>query len=1243
MAAFPSVPGGAVPGSLTPADPGLIAPAVPAVAQSWSGSAVPSTLTELIPGAIAPPANHGVSVPVAMPAGDWAVAIVAWRQPSGAPAADLASVADDAHSWWEPLGAPLATSDAQGVTRITAWFCPRSRASTVVQASPTGFVTALAMIVLDVTGMSDWIGQVQPVLAFANQASALSMSSQAPPSSAFMVAAAASDLLTAGGASEVTGPGAGWTGVPVLTAANLTDHTGDIALNVAWQVTAAGTAANWAASPDLQDFSGVICGLLASPPPLAQPNPNWPVVVSEAAPGGGQYTLAGQLSWVPLAAPVTALAFTQGRQYELDRLAAGSGSLTLDNPQGLIMPPAFAGSAGIDSGTPVRQRWYWPGGAWQQSWQPDGVTAGPGISQNFGGGGFAAPGVTYAKAAWLGSSAAYAPGQQLLLNFYDGSLRLLATFASAPVTGPASRLALVQGTAPPGTVIGNVQATAPGVPPGSTVFYASAGPAQPGPLVTGVPLPGSWAPFGGASASALAAWAPDNRGAPNPTPWYVPFSGFIERMPQQWGDLPRNVTDAAIVDSFASLIENMQPILPAEILEDMKSGPGWYWPCTDLPGSSAAANLAPGNNNPLFVTQSKYGATLGTQAFGSNGGAIAGAQGTFLVSPQFRISSEGGMWGQAYAAVPPNDNFQGWSLVAADAKFPAPAGGITTELWFQVTTPFNIQANVPRSVILSVQSPGPARVGWSLVITATDGFLKMNTSGTNAKTGPYTTVSAVNYLTGTPPLVYVAVTWTDTTWTAYVNGTFAATGTWAKPVTSWAYLSLNGLAGTPLLGSLFGDDDTIFELSSWSGSVGQVAVYPRVLSQLRIWTHFQAGSAGMSGEPAGHRIERLLLAGTDAVLRRMIMYDDAPGAPFADDVASCADIAGNPVGSAVGNIAASVPPGTLIVTPGNEIFLLAKHAAFGQPSRWILGEAEAAGEVPYQPDAVIAYDPARVFNNVQLTQLDTGDAVTSGVPAITQASTQQYGAVTLNATGYLKADSTSKLNAGPSLLDLANWIATTNRAPVLRGEVITVSAAAQPSAWPVVLGAACGDMVTLNARPPGFPSAPGAPAISIPGRISQTRRALASNLEATTGNIELIIDSAPEQAVLTCDDPVLGQLNGKNLLAWLRGGGEACRCPTRPRCTSRPRRRTPWASRSRHRCCAPTCPARCRSWRTRRSSSGRTPSAPCPRAWLTTPTRSSRWTPTSPTRTTGTPPRRSSTPPTSSRSPGTTCARARCR
>lgn len=595
-------------------------------------------------------------------------------------------------------------------------------------------------------------------------------------------------------------------------------------------------------------------------------------------------------------------------------------------------------------------------------------------------------------------------------------------------------------------------------------------------------------------------------------PYGVPFSGYCQKWPQQWdAATQRGHVSVATVDAWNYANGNLQPALLQETLLD---SPYAVWPCTDIPGASIATNAARGNQTPLNVVRSKYGAGAATEGFGANSSAILGAQGTLILTASQRTQSQSGMWGQqvdssmGYA--------QGYSLITTDAGFPRLSGnGVTVEGWFQYTG--NISSQV-RAQILSITNTA-----------GTSGFyIQGNTPGAALQ---YTYTTAAGVTPGGAPFtipasadnqanpVYLVVELTNTAVNIWVNGNLEVTDTFSGALLSkWTRLAFSD-AFTKKVNIVI----TTVLYTTYSGSTGFAAVYNGPLPQGRISTHWLAGKFGLAGEPAASRIERLL-QGSLYGGRRVIMQET--GAAITP-MASCQDTSGQPASASVTNIAQSTVPGYLVVTPAGELLYRAKQYVYNQPIKWRLGDRPDLGEIPYASDFLIDYDPTRTVNDVQITQLDNQDVVLPATVINQAASQAQYGDNTYWATGYCQNDFLSPLTAGPGCLDLANWIATTNIKPLLRPATVTVDASSFNNAWPLFMQGCCGDMVTVTRRVPTSGLT-----YTFTGRISQTERSLTSTPGATEGTITMTIDPVPEISVLSAGDATHGKLDGTNILAW---------------------------------------------------------------------------------------------------------------
>jgi hypothetical protein len=486
-----------------------------------------------------------------------------------------------------------------------------------------------------------------------------------------------------------------------------------------------------------------------------------------------------------------------------------------------------------------------------------------------------------------------------------------------------------------------------------------------------------------------------------------------------------------------------------------------------------------------------------------------------------REQTQAGMWGLTQPSA--NFSLKGYSLTCRDPDFPNIANGVTVEFWFQVIAPFN---DIGAGNLLSLQHTSGAvlNIGVNGAGAANQGQLYLGDPHGNT-----TLLSSVNYMTGTPPVTHVALTFTRTTWTAYIDGLRSASGSWAtEPPSLFRVLAANGWAGTPDMAAFATSGSLLF----FSGYMGHIAVFSRILSPERIMTHYQAGQAGMAGDSANDRIERLLQAAPYPG-RRVILQD--PGV-LSTPCSSCQDIASQPASTSIQNVIACNVPGTLVISPPGAITWLSRAWVWSQPVKWVLGEDTGSGEIPYLGDVAIGYDPLRVVNDVQLTQLDNQDIVTPQDQVATEdaASQLQYGDQPYWVTGYLDNDLLSPQTAGPGLLDLANWIGGVNAKPGERVQAVTVEASTSTSAttgaaWTFLMTVSPGDMITVNRRPI---TAPGL-LISVTGRVSQVTRTISCNAaDGVKATAVLLVDIAAEQTPLTADDPVKGLLNGQNVQAW---------------------------------------------------------------------------------------------------------------
>jgi hypothetical protein len=375
-----------------------------------------------------------------------------------------------------------------------------------------------------------------------------------------------------------------------------------------------------------------------------------------------------------------------------------------------------------------------------------------------------------------------------------------------------------------------------------------------------------------------------------------------------------------------------------------------------------------------------------------------------------------------------------------------------------------------------------------------------------------TNVNSNNWLGGA--LSHFALLITATTWQVIIDGgAFAgASGTCNLP-SSIQWLSCMGAADRYATGQMM------------CGDACQVAVFPALLTADQVTQIALAGyPLAIDGEfgtegPAS-RIERLAAyggwAGPRAIstqsrtgMAGITDIQGTAGSVAADGVVTAAT--GQQANQAVTNIVTS--DGGWMYADGNGVLCyLSRGDVYGLGPAWLLGEH--AGEYPYSIDAVLGYDKQLLYNQAQLTQsTGTGTPVTSSnVPSETQ-----HGVATYTQTVY--QDDIGVVG------DMANWIVNTRSTPAERAESLTVNAANNAANWPFVLGVEPAQPVQV-ARRPILASGP----TVVQAIVAQVKRSI--DFAAGTATVTIVTDAFPEGTVLTAGDPVLGLLNGENLLGW---------------------------------------------------------------------------------------------------------------
>jgi glycosyl hydrolase family 12/concanavalin A-like lectin/glucanase superfamily protein len=289
-------------------------------------------------------------------AGNWVIAVWAIRQIAGQPAV-TAAIGDDAHNYWEPLGAPNGTTPPGAPVRCGIWAARSPRqAATVFMSRGGGTAAAACLLVFEVSGLSPWETLTGIVAGELGGVNTISLSLPAAGASALVVSACTADVFTA----PLSIGGSGWSALTPASVDDAFDNLSDLTLAVSWKVTPAPVAAPWSIAGPPADLAALAAVILVVGVPPAPAAPDWPMIQFQAAFGGGALTPWDELTWTDLSARYQGMTTQRGKQYELDTVQAGTVTFTLSNNDAHLTP-GYAGSPyPVQVYTPVRVLVTWP-------------------------------------------------------------------------------------------------------------------------------------------------------------------------------------------------------------------------------------------------------------------------------------------------------------------------------------------------------------------------------------------------------------------------------------------------------------------------------------------------------------------------------------------------------------------------------------------------------------------------------------------------------------------------------------------------------------------------------------------------------------------------------------------------------------------------------------------------------------------------------------------------------------------
>ena len=1050
-----------------------------AVVNSWSRTAT-SPSGFFIP----PPAGQSLIVPVANTGntGNWLIAICGWQTP--VTFGSTVAVGDDGHNRWEPLGAPGGTTSASGVTRCSIWAAPTPGLATNVFVAPNAYCQALGCLVVEMSGLPPWLDVSGTVTAYANAATALgALALTAPLAPTLVLTAAASDLNTA----TVSLAAGGWTALTAVAGTNGADHTADIAITSAYQVTSGATTASFTSSAPL-DLSGVCVAVLVNPPAPMVPSQTWPLTQFQAGFGSGVQTPWDQITWTDLTGRFRGMTTQHGKQYELDSIQAGTNNFTLSNNDGALTPGNSASPyyPGVTVYTPVRLLVTWP--------PPPAANAKTYVVTR----GFMERWPQVLSGGRYQSSAAVATDvwatlTPLLRTVARAEILLDQPFAYWPlsdVAGSASAANLAPANQNPLTVVQSKYGAGAG-----TYSFGN----TPSNLLAGDPSTTVWAQTGLTSGQVLDGYSLvyTDSGLP-------PISGGVTV--EGWFQVALAASQPASTNGWSLIAIKNGAIPMCRVWLDQTTGniKVTVWDKLTHASTTTIVNTNDWANQTFFhvallLTQTTWQVIV-------DGGAFTGASGTCNLGTTWAFADFCGEADRLYSGNMFNGQVYGLAIfprLLPNSRIVSHYYLGTSGLIFSSANGFGELAGARIERILADSSClQPRTIGATVDYVQAALDIQGQAAGQNV-VNMAESESGLLYVDGPGYLRYLprrAGYNLPSLWTAGER------------------------AGSPL------NTDPSFAgtLGPWTATGGtatltQAQVYGSPYSALLTPSGVAANSyledAPAAVTAGGSYIASAFVWSPTGYASVTIGFDwyQAGGGFLSTSTATIAVAAGT-----------WTPVTTTQTAPANAVTGAIRVGEASTPAVANLLYVSGYGatmmdafqsEAPYQADITFDYDPSQVYNDITVTQYSApqaiGGADVSTVVAITSPqSISTYGDQTLQETVYL-ANATA-------VGDLANRILNLSSVPLIRVAQMTFDPSANPALWPIVLSAEVGQVVNINRRLGGT-------LLEISGTFQILNVAHQVVPRQWTTRISAVTYPG---TVLTADDPVRGQLSGANVLGF---------------------------------------------------------------------------------------------------------------
>lgn len=503
---------------------------------------------------------------------------------------------------------------------------------------------------------------------------------------------------------------------------------------------------------------------------------------------------------------------------------------------------------------------------------------------------------------------------------------------------------------------------------------------------------------------------------------YRLFTGHVERWPQKWEE-ERGVSRLQVVDGMAALAGALlQGSLASEIIADI---PHAYWPMDDGALAASAANKATTTTTPLAKQTSPNG----------------GGQG-FFGSDMSLNSEQSACWRQTRSQTTGTLDTYGVCL-GAPMTLPQLSSGIVVDLWAKISSLAGSYAYTLFALKGSAAPNADKRVVL-LTLDSTSGLPALLVSDA---AGALTTYNGSASGYNDNEWHHYAVHVTTTTANLWIDGTLRATGAPVPTGATIDYFEVGGEVDPYITGSA----DAIL-----AGDLAHVAIFQAAtVDSRRVAVRANAGLTGFP-ERTGSRMSRLL------------SYAGWTGGRAIDGglsfLGAAATIARQTLLAAVQDVA-NWENGLVFVDGSGNLRFIDRFVRFNQVVKYTFGENYAGGEIPYDTDVEIDYDPKYIYNDVTVTRsvlrLPDGTIITGGSsshkkddPSISAYFTRTY-------------DKSSGVNSVSQCEAEATWLLENYAEPRARLTKITITPSTNPALWPTALAIEIGDLVTVKRRPFG--------------------------------------------------------------------------------------------------------------------------------------------------------------------------------